>query len=96
MPAASISLCSRDIRLYFIQQLYSNVLIIGNTKKAGSKAGENATVTKDELRDIRTKTEKGQKSDAIVLSQNEIERMKASTKIQTKEQEFQQRKLLEE
>lgn len=51
---------------------------------------------KDELREIRQKTEKGQKSDAVVISQNEIARMKASTKIQTKEQESQQRKLLEE
>lgn len=54
------------------------------------------TVTKEELREIRQKTEKGQKSDAIVISQSELERMKASTKIQTKEQDFQQRKLLEE
>lgn len=53
-------------------------------------------ITKEDLRDIRQKTEKGQKSDAIVITQNELERMKASTKIQTKEQEFQQRKLLEE
>jgi hypothetical protein len=54
------------------------------------------TVTKEELREIRQKTEKGQKSDAIVISQSELERMKASTKIQTKEQDFQQRKLIEE
>jgi hypothetical protein len=39
------------------------------------------TATKEELRDIRQKTEKGQKSDAIVISQTELERMKASTKI---------------
>ena len=75
--------------------------MIGNkNKKAGSKAGENQppapVIDKDELRDIRKKTEKGQKSDAIVISQNELERMKAATKIQTKEQESQQRKLLEE
>ena len=54
------------------------------------------TVTKEELREIRQKTEKGQKSDAIVISQSELERMKASTKIQTKEQDFQQRKLIED
>ena len=51
---------------------------------------------KDELREIRKKTEKGQKSDAIVISHSELERMKAATKIQTKEQESQHRKLLEE
>ena len=48
------------------------------------------------MRDIREKTEKGQKSEAVVLSQTEIERMKATTKIQTKEQEIQQHRLLEE
>lgn len=63
---------------------------IGNkTKNTGSKAGDAApVVSKDELRDIRKKTEKGQKSDAIVISQNELERMKAATRIQTKDQEI--------
>jgi hypothetical protein len=61
-------------------------VITGNNKKkgAGSKAGETQAapvVDKDELRDIRKKTEKGQKSDAIVITSNELERMKASTKI---------------
>lgn len=70
--------------------------LIGSKKPAGSKAGDVPTVTKEELRDIRGKTEKGQKSDAIVISQSELERMRGATKIQTKEQEFQQRKLLEE
>jgi len=55
-----------------------------------------ATLTKDELRDIREKTEKGQKSEAIVIKHDELERMKAATKIQSKEQEIQQRRLLEE
>ena len=50
----------------------------------------------DQLRDIREKSEKGKKSVAIVLKQDELERMKAATKIQTKEQEIQQRRLLEE
>ena len=65
---------------------------IGN-KKAPSQAGgapaAAAVVSKDELRDIRGKTEKGQKSDAIILSKTEIERMKQSTKVQTKDQEVQ-------
>ena len=46
-------------------------------------------VGKEELKDIREKTEKGQKSDAIIISKQELERMKAATKIQTKEQESQ-------
>ncbi len=53
-------------------------------------------MTKEQLREIREKTVKGQKSEAIVINQGELERMKAATKIQTKEQEIQQKKLLEE
>jgi len=55
-------------------------LIIGNTKKNGETGGV-ATLTKDQLRDIREKTVKGLKSEAIVINQNELERMKAATKI---------------
>lgn len=54
------------------------------------------TLTKEQLRDIREKTEQGKKSEAVVINQGELERMKATTKIQTKEQEIQQRRLLEE
>jgi len=64
---------------------------VGNTKKK-----ETNTLTKEQLRDIREKTEKGLKSEAIVIKQDELERMKGATKIQTKEAEAQQRKLLEE
>jgi hypothetical protein len=76
-------------------------IFLGNkNKKNGSKAGDTqpapVIADKDELRDIRKKTEKGQKSDAIVITQTELERMKASTKIQTKEQESQHRRLIEE
>ena len=79
---------------------FITVSTLGNKNKNGtSKAGDNQpapVVDKDELREIRKKTEKGQKSDAIVISHSELERMKAATKIQTKEQESQHRKLLEE
>lgn len=46
------------------------------------------TLTKEQLRDIREKTEKGQKSEAVVINQAELDRMKGTTKIQTKEQEI--------
>jgi Trichohyalin-plectin-homology domain len=49
----------------------SQLFLSGNKKPAGSKAGDQApalAITKEELRDIRQKTEKGQKSDAIVIS----------------------------
>lgn len=58
---------------------------VGNAKKTtASKVGDTLPapiVAKDELRDIRKKTEKGQKSDAIVITKGELERMKAATKI---------------
>jgi len=81
--------------------MWINFVCLGNNNKkvAGSKTGDiqaAPVVDKDTLRDIRKKTEKGQKSDAIVITQNELERMKASTRIQTKEQESQHRKILEE
>lgn len=75
--------------------LLNSQTIIGNTKKT-TGAGGAATLTKDQLRELRDKTDKGQKSEAIVLKADEVERMKAATKIQTKEQESQQRRLLEE
>ena len=53
-------------------------------------------VSKEELRKIREQTEKGQKSDAIVISAGELERIKNSTQIRTKEEEFQQKRLIEE
>ena len=85
----------------YMSRFSLTISTLGNkNKKAGSKAGDThiaaPVVDKDELRDIRKKTEKGQKSDAIVITQSELERMKATTKIQTKEQESQHRKLLEE
>lgn len=61
--------------------IFNNLTVIGNTKQTGS-------LTKDELRNIREKTEKGQKSEAIVINQSELDRMKATTKIQTKEFEI--------
>ncbi|MFS8160131.1 MAG: hypothetical protein ACMG6E_07960 [Candidatus Roizmanbacteria bacterium] len=82
----------------------TNPIRIGgkNTKKNGSVApqgtdNKNGTIlSKEELKNIRDKTDKGQKSDAIVISKQDMQRMKESTKIQSKEQEAQHRKLLEE
>ncbi len=53
-------------------------------------------MTKEEMKTLRDKTEKGQKSEAVVISKVDIDRMKESTSIQTKEQQSQQRKMLEE
>jgi hypothetical protein len=71
-----------------LHHMESYLFIAGNKankKKKPSQADQAATetvvVSKDELRNIRTKTEKGQKSDAIFISKNELERMKESTRI---------------
>lgn len=61
--------------------------ILGNTKNKGQTGGV-STLTKEQLRDIREKTEQGKKSEAIVIKQDELERMKGATKIQTKEAEI--------
>jgi len=41
--------------------------LFGNTKKNGETAGA-STLTKDQLRDIREKTVKGGKSEAVVIN----------------------------
>jgi UDP-3-O-[3-hydroxymyristoyl] glucosamine N-acyltransferase len=55
-----------------------------------------ATLSKDDLRDIRKKVETGQKTEATVITRDELERMRGATKTQTKEQESQQKRLFEE
>ena len=47
--------------------------------KAGDKTAPPLIVSKDQLKTIREQTEKGQKSDAIVMGKDELERIKAST-----------------
>jgi len=52
--------------------IVSTFLLGNKNKKNGSKVGDTlpapVIADKDELRDIRKKTEKGQKSDAIVIT----------------------------
>jgi len=55
-----------------------------------------AIITTDELRTIREQADKGQKADAIVITKNELDRIKGSTVIKTKDEAIQQRKLFEE
>ena len=56
-------------------------------KKAGSKGvGANAAViTLDELRTIRSKTEKNNQNDAVVISKADLDRIKGATVIKTTE-----------
>jgi hypothetical protein len=67
---------------------------IGGKENKGSK--NTAVVSLDELRDIRNKTEKNQKNDAVIISKNELARIKDSTKITTKEATQELKKMQEE
>ena len=50
----------------------------------------------DELRTIREKTEKNNQNDAVIISKNDLDRIKMATTIKTKEQTIQEKKLHEE
>jgi hypothetical protein len=63
---------------------FNCIVFTGNTKKKGDTNG----LTKEALRDIREKTEKGLKSEAIVIKQDELDRMKGASKITSKEAEI--------
>ena len=65
----------------------------------GSKAKSNAgvgVISQDELRAIRAKTEKNTKNDAVVISKNDLNRIKDATVIKTKDELINEKKLLEE
>ena len=65
----------------------------------GSKDKSNAGVgiiSQDELRSIRAKTEKNTKNDAVVISKNDLNRIKDATVIKTKDELINEKKLLEE
>ena len=65
----------------------------------GSKAKSNAgvgVISQDELRSIRAKTEKNTKNDAVVISKNDVNRIKDATVIKTKDELINEKKLLEE
>lgn len=65
----------------------------------GSKIKSNAgvgVISQDELRAIRAKTEKNAKNDAVVISKNDLNRIKDATVIKTKDELINEKKLLEE
>jgi len=67
----------------------------GAKKKPGSAAGV-GIVTMDELRTIRTKTEKNNQNDAVIIIKGDLDRIRDATTIKTKEQIIQEKRLLEE
>jgi hypothetical protein len=79
------------VRISYKYNLNNNQIIGNNGKNiiagnGNTKVPAAPTLTTDEIRAIREKTEKGQKADAIVISKTDLDRMKQATKIQTKEQ----------
>jgi hypothetical protein len=50
----------------------------------------------EELRTIRSKTEKNNQTDAVIISAKDLERIKEATTIKTKEQITQEKRLAEE
>jgi uncharacterized protein YaiL (DUF2058 family) len=70
----------------------------------GSKAGKFPTgvntsagfITMDELRAIRGKTEKNNQNDAVIISKNDLDRIKDATTIKTKDQLLQEKRLADQ
>ena len=71
------------------------------TQKKGSKfpggvQTSTGFITIDELRTIRGKTEKNNQNDAVILSKNDLDRIKDATTIKTKDQLLQEKKLADQ
>ena len=83
---------------------YVDETLFGGSKKPGSRGGNagqtvvtsTGMITLDELRTIRGKTEKNNQNDAVVISKNDLLRIKDATTIKTKDQIIQEKHLLEE
>ena len=50
----------------------------------------------DELRAIRGKTEKNNQNDAVIISKNDLDRIKDATTIKTRDQLLQEKKLADQ
>ena len=77
---------------YVDESLFGEVLISGN-KKSGQRTN-NAAIPLSQIRKIREETEKGTKVDGIVISQGELDRIRRSTKVTSKEAASDQAKML--
>lgn len=65
----------------------------GNTQIARAGA---SIVSINELRKVREQTEKGIQSDAIILPKSELDRIRFSSKVVTKDQKLQEKQIFEE
>jgi len=50
----------------------------------------------DELRAIREKTQKNNQNDAVIISKNDLDRIRDATTIKTKDQLLQEKKLMDQ
>ena len=78
---------------------YVDESLFGSQKqRPGTTAGPKgaAVVSMNDLRRIRDQTEKGQKADAIIIGKSELDRIRGSTKIVSKEEQKQTKKMLDE
>lgn len=68
---------------------YVDETLFGGKKKPSTAAsgarGGAAVISMDELRTIRGKTEKNGQNDAVIITKNDLDRIKMATSIKTKE-----------
>ena len=66
---------------------YVDEALFGNTKAdQKSNAGAATVLSTGEIRKLREQAETGKKNDAIVLSKDELDRMRAATVIKSKDE----------
>lgn len=76
---------------------YVDETLTGNNQRPQTTTFANAAIiTKDDLRRIREQTEKGLQADALIIPKTELDRMRAATKIVTKEEQKQTKRMLNE
>jgi hypothetical protein len=79
---------------------YVDESLFGSAKKqqqSSQMARAGATIVSiNELRKVREQTEKGLQKDAIILPKSELERIRLSSKIVTKDEQMQSKQLVEE
>ena len=77
---------------------YVDEALFGN-KKPGAEATVKTSagvITLEELRTIRGKTEKNNQNDAVIISKNDLMRIKDATTIKSRDQVLQEKALVEE
>jgi len=68
----------------------------GPDSVCSSKQGQAVVISRDALKKIREECDLGKRPDAVIISQSELDRIKHSTTIKSKEMLREQRKLQEE